>query len=38
MNDMIGDLIAQKIDVLLVAPMDSAGIESALAPASAAAP
>ena len=30
MNDMIGDLIAQKIDVLLVAPQDSAGIESAL--------
>ena len=30
MNDMIGDLIAQKIDILLVAPMDSAGIESAL--------
>ena len=30
MNDMIGDLIAQKIDILLVAPQDSAGIESAL--------
>lgn len=30
MNDMIGDLISQEIDVLLVAPQDSAGIESAL--------
>jgi ribose transport system substrate-binding protein len=30
MNDQIGDLIAQGIDVLLVAPQDSTGVESAL--------
>lgn len=30
MNDQIGDLIAQGIDILLIAPQDSAGVEPAL--------